>query len=270
MQIIDVRPWPKSYWLLIALAIPTFYMPLAYVTAAVWVMHGFFSHHTGDMPTWMFTLVHPSLYVTLALWPVYVVWAGLSGRLNRHEKGWWLFIVFFMNMIGMPMFFVFMVRRYLGLEAAALKRDGPALDAFLQRCGVKRESLTDTQADVLRTCCRRDRKNRLCAWFLIPLCAFGIYFAAVLMPDAIRRMNIDQIPMQTIVVDSVKHSKKEIGGTPEVQHLFIDNVLMECAQIGILGCMSLFILINMLMQAWGSPDRRTLIAFLRASQEHPL
>lgn len=269
MPLAPSRPWPKVMWLLVALAIPTCYVTLAGVTGFAWMVCGLMFPLAADTPAWLDAAIRPALYVGLALWPIHIVWAGLSSQLVGREKRVWLFLVIGLHVVGMPAFLFFMARRYLGLEPNTLRRDESALDAFLQHCGVARASLTETQADVLRAYCRRRREWRIYAWVMIPLSAFGLFFSAVIMPDALRRLNVGQTPVQLIVVDSAKHTRREIGGSPEAQRLFIDNVLLEGAYVGVTGSQFLFILINTLMQAWGSPDRKTLIAFLRAAHASP-
>jgi len=91
-------------------------MPLAYVAVAVWAVGGMLTGGTGDFPEWMMKAIHPALYMTFGMCPFYIAWVGLSKRLARREKVWWLFIVIVLNMVGMPMFYVFMVRRYIGIE----------------------------------------------------------------------------------------------------------------------------------------------------------
>lgn len=112
-------PLPK--WCFVTLAVPTFYMPLSYLALAVCVISRMVAGQVGDPPEWMMNAIHPAVYVTFAMWPLYVAWLILSKRLNWREKGWWLFIVVFLNMVGMPMFYVLMVRRYLGIEGRTAK-----------------------------------------------------------------------------------------------------------------------------------------------------
>lgn len=128
-------PWPG--WCFVALAVPTFYMPLAYLALAIWAVSNLFVGEGNDLRGWMMSAIQPALYVTLAMWPVYVVWLGVSRVLSWREKGYWLFMVVVPNMIGMPLFYVFMVRRYLGLEGRMGLGNGHrnALMAYLKATG---------------------------------------------------------------------------------------------------------------------------------------
>ena len=83
---------------------------------AAWVFGGMLTGDFWDFPVWMKITISPAIYVTFGLWPIYIAWVVLSKRLSWREKAWWLFIVIALNMLGMPIFYVFMIRRYLGLE----------------------------------------------------------------------------------------------------------------------------------------------------------
>ncbi len=116
---------PLPNWCFVLLAVPTFYMPLVYLSMAVWVIGSMIFIGPSPSvrpPQWILALGEPSLYVTIAMWPIYVAWVVVSKRLTWREKALSLFVVSFLNMLGMPLFYIFMIRRYLGLEG----RRGPA------------------------------------------------------------------------------------------------------------------------------------------------
>ena len=211
-------------------------MPLVYLTMMVCV---FCSMITGrpenPLPQWFGVALVASLYVTAAMLPIFVAWVILSKRLTLREKGLWLFVVLFLNMLGMPWFYVFMLRRYLGIEGRVRPRDEAALDSFLARCGIGRDALSAEQLNVLRTYCR---KHRLMRWGALPaiiLAPLAIYFAAVFVPNKMIPMFKDISLTHLIVIDTATHARKEVLPDPETQRLFVEGVMMIGAMAGACG-----------------------------------
>lgn len=260
---------PLPNWCFVLLGVPTFYMPLAYLALAVWATTGMLTGVAGGPPELMKAAVHPALYVTFAMWPVYIAWVGLSKRLTRREKGMWLFIVILANMVGMPMFYVFMIRRYLGVEGRTGKRDEISLDRFLKCHEIAREQLSLAQLSVLRSYCR---KHRLTKWGVVPLvavAALAFYTAVFFVPKNCVRLFADFTPTRVVIVDSTTDSKKEIAPNSEAQKLHVQNVMMVGAMAGMIGAMGLFALAQVMSQLWGNWHRKAFIDFLKATdKEH--
>lgn len=134
-------PLPK--WCLFLPGVPTFYMLLSILAIVAILIFEMIFGRAEDVPEWMMIATYPAPYVCIMLWPAYIVWLVFSRRLTWREKVLWLFVVTFLNMVGMPMLYIFMIRRYLGLEGRIGKRDEAALDALLRRCAVSSCLLTN-------------------------------------------------------------------------------------------------------------------------------
>ena len=170
--------WPLPKVFFAALAVPTFYMPLAYAAMAIWVLGSMIRGDFGDFPGWLGPPLLVSIYVTLALWPVYIAWVLLSRQLTWQDKGKWLFIVLILNMLGMPWFYVHMVGQYSGSEERVSPRDERAVDALLEQCGTDRYALSKGQVDVLRDYCH---KQRILTWlWIVGLPVLGVLLWAML------------------------------------------------------------------------------------------
>ncbi len=176
-------PLPK--WCLFLLGVPTFYMPLAFLLVVAVQASAVLAAGSEGPPEWADRTKEwgwPAIYVMGGLWPIYIAWVGLSSRLDWREKAIWLGIVLFLNLVGMPMFYIFMLRRYLGLEGRPSKRDEAALDRFLSRHSVSRDSLSAAQLAVLLDYCRN---CRLSMWASLPnlvLAILSVYMALVVIP----------------------------------------------------------------------------------------
>ncbi len=261
-------PLPK--WCFILLGIPTFYMPLAYLAVVVWTIGGeMLLGLDCASPKWMMTAIQPALYVTFAMWPVYMAWVLFSKRLAWGEKLLWLFIVIFLNMAGMPMFYVFMIRRYLGLEGRMGKRDDISLDLFLKRHEIAREKLSPSQLGILRFYCRNQRLNKWAAVLLVAVAALALYTAVVLVPKKCVRSFADSTPTRVVIIDSVADTKKEIVPEPETLRLHVQNVMIIGAMAGMIGTMGLFLLAQAISLLLGNLHRKALIDFMKATDnEH--
>jgi len=138
-------------------------LPLVYMISILWVLGGLIFNYNPETPIWLLTIGFPAYFLTIALLPVYIVWVVFSKRLTVREKWWWPFIVIIMNMIGMPWFYIFIFRRYLGIKTKTNSKDEKALEKFLQKNKINHENLSLKQKNVLRAYCR---KRRLQSWAL--------------------------------------------------------------------------------------------------------
>lgn len=260
-------PLPK--WCFVLLAVPTFYMPLAYLAMAVWVIIDLIANgrpHT--LPQWLTLILLPAMVITLILLPLYAAWALFSKRLTWREKLGWLLIVVMANMIGMPIFYVFMLRRYLGLEGRIGERDEAALDAFLASCGISRDRLSEAQLNVLRSYCRTNRLERKFRnWSAIPILAIAailLYFATVTIPRLGVAVFSNMIPTQCIVIDTAKNTRSELPGDTESKQSFVECVMVFGAMAGAAG-MTSFLWLGLLMPRFlEDRQRKVIMDFLKA------
>ncbi len=259
---------PKWYFIL--LGIPTFYMLSAILTTyAIIIFEMLFDIEVQGVPEWMMIATYSAIYVTFVLWPVYIVWLMFSKKLTWWEKGFWLFIVIFLNMVGMPMFYIFMIRRYLGLEGRIGKRDEAAVDALLRRCAISREQLSADQLKILLTYCR---KHRLTKWALmptIPLAVFLIYAAVFIIPKKCITLHSDFTPSRIVIIDSTTNTKEETAPDPEIQRLHLKLVMMFGAMSGAAGTMGIFMLTIVIFHSW-CWHRRAFFDFLKATDKENL
>ncbi|MHC4642297.1 MAG: hypothetical protein ACYS32_11685 [Planctomycetota bacterium] len=258
-------PLPK--WCLFLLGVPTFYMPLMYLTtvaSVIFVM--LFDIEAEDVPEWLAIATYSAIYVVFVLWPVYIVWLAFSKRLALREKIFWLFVVTILNMLGMPMFYIFMIRRYLGLEGRIGKRDEAALDVLLRRCAISREQLSAGQLKILGTYCRRHRLNK---WALVPLVAFAgllIYVAIFIFPKHCITLHSDLTPTRIVIIDSTTNTREETTPDPEIEKFHLKSIMMFGAMSGAAGTMGIFMLTLVIFHLW-CWHRRAFFDFLKATDK---
>jgi hypothetical protein len=262
-------PGPK--WFFFIIGVPTFYMPLMYLAnVAIFILVMLFGIEAEDVPELVMAAIYSAIYVTFVLWPIYIVWVVFSKKLAWREKLFWLFVVTILNMLGMPMFYIFMIRRYLGLEGRIGKRDEAALDALLRRCAISREQLSASQLKILGTYCR---KHRLTKWALVPtvpLAAFLIYAAIFIVPKHCITLHSDLTPTRVVIIDSTTNTKEEMAADPETEKLFLQLVMMFGAMAGSAGTTGIFILILVISQQWFNYDRKAFFDFLKATDKKNL
>jgi hypothetical protein len=205
-------------------------------------------------PEWVGqAIINSFICVTICLWPIYLVWIVRSKRLTRREKVASLLMVTVMNWFGMPIFFVFMVRRYLGLEGRMGPKDEKALDRFLQRHGIERQYLSPGQAKVMLAYCRKDRLERWLAVAMFVAGAILLYTVVV----TFRKLG------QPFIADDVDLHR--IFGQP-----FFNQIIMGIGVMaGVLGAASVAIMIEALAQFWGNWHREALIELLQAAENEP-
>ncbi len=257
---------PAPKWCFVLLGVATFSMLAGCLSFTVWAVVEVVAGVPPGQRQWMKELtLAPAVCVTLGLWSVYIAWIGLSARLTRCEKTQWLFIVLFLNHAGMPMFYVFMLRRYLGLEGRASRRDENSLSTFLRRHGINREQLSSDQMAVLRSYCR---ERWLTMWLMPPLIAMSVillYTGLVSTPKAFVEVFADLFPTRVVVVDSAKASREQIGLDDQTQKDYVQNVMRIGIGAGVTGTMGLFMVTHFVFELWGSRDRRTLVKFLKVT-----
>ena len=262
---IPERKLPLPAWCFVLLGVPTFFMLLAVVALFGWAIQGILLDRLGDPPGWLTVGGQVAIYVTYAMWPVYIAWVLFSKRLTGKEKALWLFLVLFMNMAGMAVFFVFMIRRYLGMEGRVTKRDEIGLDRFMERHALSRERFSDEQVSVLYSHFRRCRQARWSLLVTIPAAAFILYGAVVYLPNTALRFLPEFTPTRTIIVNAEAETREEILPEPEAVRVHTQLVMMTGAMAGMMGVMSLTLLMMSIVQARGNWERGVLIEFVKAT-----
>jgi len=251
-------PLPK--WAMIVLAFPTFYMPLAYLIMAVWAIGSILFGYSFDVPDWMRSILESALYVTYVMWPFYLFWVMMCKRLKRNEKVLWLLIVIVANMFGMPMFYIFITRRYQGKEGQTNIKDEAVAQALLNKCNLSRAELSQEQWRVWMSYCR---KVRLCRLGLIPmflLAALLLYTAIWYIPN----MPPDSCVSKITIIDSVKNTQKEI--LPDAQavknHVYL--IMMQGAMAGMAYVFAIFMIVQTIGLSYLDWHRKAFIDFLKA------
>ncbi|PHS03171.1 MAG: hypothetical protein COA78_18935 [Blastopirellula sp.] len=259
---------PLPRWCFVLLAVPTFYMLLAFLSLAVWVFTSILMGQVGGPPGWMLPALGFALNVTFVMWPIYFVWVCFSKRLTWREKVAWGFIVLYANMLGMPAFFIFMIRRYLGLEKRINKRDEGALDRLLKRNKINRDRLSSGQIDILRKHCRYHRWGK---WAAVPVCVLAatvVYAGLVVFPNNLISGFAD-MSQTHLIIYSATGTRKEVLPDPELQKLQVQAIMQFGTGFGITAGMGLFGLFWPMMLLLGNWHNRALIKFLQAADEGP-
>jgi len=206
-------------------------------------------------------------YLTVALLPIYIAWVIFSKQLTAREKLWWVFIVILANMIGMPWFYIFIVRRYLGLENKTNMRDEKTLETFLKKYKIKRESLSQYQQKVLCTYCKKQRLQKLGTIFLFPLAALIFYLSIIYFPDEATRLFSSLTPTKTIIIDSVNNTTNELASSALLQKDCSNVILLFGAMIGIFAVMGIVTLINCFRILFTNSQHKLLIDFIKAEKK---
>jgi hypothetical protein len=262
-------PGPK--WFFFIIGVPTFYMPLMYLANVAIVIFGIiFGIEAEDVPELVMAAIYSSLYVCIVMLPVYIVWVVFSKRLAWREKLFWFLFVTIFNMLGMSMFYIFMIRRYLGLEGRIGKRDEAALDALLRRCAVSREQLSAGQMKILLT---YSRKHRLNKWGIVTAVAFAcfyLYAAIFIVPNMCITLHSGFTQTRLVIIDSTTNTREEIAPDPEIEKFHLKSMMMFGAMAGSAGTTGIFILILVISQQWFNYDRKAFFDFLKATDKKNL
>jgi len=247
---------PAPKWCFVLLGVPTFYMPLAYLLMPGWMV---FKFATGSMaeepPSALRDALGVAFYVTCAMLPIYSAWVALSKRLTRWEKASWLLVVIFLNMFGMPVFYIFMIRRYLGLENPTTQRDEAALERFLQKHAIDRDCLSEEQLNLLLVYCRHCRLAKLS---IAPMLAFAAVWLCIAVSFPMKIL-----PQSTNVICTADTTIESGALHPAVGFAMLLGVLA-----GIWATGSILTLIAALCPWHGPHHRKTLIGFLQATQRN--
>ncbi|MHC4996274.1 MAG: hypothetical protein ACYTGQ_14615 [Planctomycetota bacterium] len=255
---------PLPVWGFVLLGIPTFLMPTLFVVSMVLVFLVMMSGEARELPK---AVGEAALGLTVAMWVVYLPWVVCSRRLTRKEKCFWAFVVFYLNMFGMPWYYVFMVRRYLGLEGRTNARDRAELERFLNRHEIDEGGLSSGQLDVLRAYSRENRLMRWCLWSGVLLAAVMIVGAFTHLLPLGYELAEDWAPTRLVVIDSVRDTREVTEPDPEYVRTHVQLVMMFGAFGGMFLALGLMGLCETILRFTGTRDRRVLVRVLKASGE---
>jgi hypothetical protein len=261
------RKLPLPRWIYILLAAPTFFSPLVYTVLCVWVFSKMLVGGSIELPEWFRQVGYFSLYVTFALLPIYALWTVLTRRLTWREKILWLFLIVWANMIGMAFFYVWMIRRYLGLEGRLNARDTRTAEKLLASCGLTREKLTESQWQVIARYARQTRQSK---WMIVPvivLVPLMLYVSCIIIPRMSLKIAKFFTPTHTIIIDTVKNTRQEVFSDPQMQTDAATIFLAQGAMAGMLGMWGIFCLFQGINLFIGNQDRRAFLQYLKASSD---
>ena len=251
------RRLPLPRWLLVLLAPPTFFMPLAYAVLAVWVIGCMLIWGFGELPKWLLGVGIAAIGVTFAMWPVYIVWVLACPDLTRREKVRWLLLMVLLNMFAMPAFYLFIVRRRLGIEVRRSARDEGAAQSLLASWGVERGSLTERQWGLL---VEHSRRVRLARWSVVPMLLLAgllVYVDVWYVPRGI--MSSAPAPTRVVIVDAQTRERTEVAPDPAHERSYA--ILLMCAGVSaaVGALMATLLVSSVVRRAFGWwPDRRFL------------
>ena len=258
-------PLPK--WAMVLIAIPTFYIPAFYLGIIVWVLVRFTLGKTVVPPPLLATPSWVLIGALFALAPFYIVWIAASHRLTWSEKVIWMLLVVVLNVIGAAMFYVFVTRRYLGLDQRAAARDEEAAALLLHSCGMRRSAITVRQWRVLVRYCRRVRLYRWCVVVWLLVAAVGIYLATCLIPHQCLAAFSGSVPADVVIVDRVRGSMQTYSIPRDMHEQFVEAVMLTGATAGVIGSLCLLSAASLAAHAWTSFHRRAFLEFLRGASE---
>ena len=172
----------------------------------------------------------------------------------------WCFVA-----LGVPIFYVFMIRRYLSLEGRVTKRDEIDLERFLQRHALSRDRFSPDQLNLLRSHCRSCRQGRWGSLVMVPLAGLVLYAAIVFLPSTSLQIFSDLTPTRTVIVNTVAQTEEEVSPDLEMRRQYTQMVMMSGALAGAMGFLSVQVLVLAIVQVWGTRERKTLIEFVKAT-----
>lgn len=262
---------PFPGWVFVLLALPTFFMPVVWIITCGWAMGSIFLDKPMVFPEWFKAVGEASLWVCFVLWPIYIVWAACSKRLDRKEKLYWIGIIFLLNMVGMPIFFVFMLRLYLGYAKKIKPCNELAAERLLISCGLKRDDLASSQWQAIVRYSNRFRVVKLSVPFMILVGLLMMYMSLVVVPRISEKFAASSlVPTNTVIIDSAKNTKKEIKTDPETKSNIAKVHLLLGAYCGLMGACGMFFILEAVIQPWGNMHRVALIDFLKATPHKTL
>jgi hypothetical protein len=229
-------------WLIIA-SVPTLYMPLAYIAMMAFLGVVVTRGHTDNMPDLFLIFGWLTWGITVVMCPLYLVWAWFSKILSLREKARWSVIITGLNVLGMPAFYIFMVRRYLGFEGRTNTRDEAALDRFLARCHTNRQSMSSEQLQILRQYCRRHRFAKIGFPIAVIFGCTFIYAAGLLLRFTILGHRAGMSPMDAV------------------------EVATEGVFAGFFATTGFFVMIHAAGNLWFNRDKKVLIEYLLAASQ---
>lgn len=175
-------------WSFLALGLPAALAALTYCGMAAWVVVATLcgielkrSEWAGA--EWAAAVMLSSLWLTVALVPIYSVWVLRSRWLDRRERAWWLFVVLATNMVGMAWFWLFMFRRQHGYEGRSVPADRQAALKLLGRSGLGEDEVSSAQFRVLLRYCHQMRRFRRLGWACVLAGMLGVAMTARVWPQ---------------------------------------------------------------------------------------
>ena len=257
---------PAPTWCFFLLGAFTFCQLLPYLAVVVWVIAGTLGVSMFSDPPALPRGVFSFSLLTFGLLPVYVAWIWGSKRLSRLDKAGWLFLVVVLNMVGMPMFYVFMIRRYLGFETRVGKKDHALLEKVLRKNAINESRLTAAQKRVLLSHCRNRRLRKWAALVKAAIAAFSFFVAANVMKMGLKTHE-NFLPTRMIIVDSATNEKKEISPDPEVLKFQVKFLILNGFMGGAMVAIGFIHLVEALALPWSDGRLKALIELLKASEE---
>jgi len=223
--------------------------------------------YSSDLPNWMSVILEASLYVTYVMLPFYLLWAVVCMKLNWKEKAFWMFIIIFLNMVGMPMFYVFITRRYQGKEGQTNTKDENAAQKLLAKCNTSRAELSPEQWRVWVSYCRKVRFFRLGLIPLFLMAVLVLYTAIWYVPNNFINQFSDLCPTKTVIIDSAHNTKKESPPDIQATKIYIESVMMIGGKTGAMIFSAIFIMVQGIGLAYLDWHRKAFIDFLKAKNK---
>jgi hypothetical protein len=243
------------------LGIPTFFLLLIYVMVAVTVLLCVIFN--WDIPEYefldsvVFVIIEAVFFVT---WTIYFLWAIFTRQYTWKEKLVWILVIFLMNVIGMPYFFVVMLRKYKGIKWSASARLVDAGEKYLVGLGSSRVRLSEEQWDIVVDYIRQ---RRMAKWkLLIHVCVLAIVVLVVVFGyNVIFEIMVELVPTTYLTKDSTG-SVDVLQPEPEDVRLYFHVVLMLSFQISFLSVCALLTLVESVVNLFTSRRNMLLEAFI--------
>jgi len=190
----------KKRILLIILAIPTFLAPAMMLFLSLWCIAGELSLVAKLSANTIENVEKIVEWIIYLLWPIYISWAFFTKLLKKEEKIGYCFIIIFLNIIGIPWFYIEMMRRYKGKFPENHPLDIKSAEEYLEKNGLKKEYLSKEQWEIIVKQMRKKRYTVFNMVFTIFILIFGAY--VIINNYVVMKDIIDEFaPTKIIVVD---------------------------------------------------------------------
>ena len=264
---IDKNISPFTIVFFILLFIPTCYMLFALVMFLFGSFGLILIFRVRELPHWWEPSIRLLLYVTPVMCLIYLGWASVTTHLSRRERRQWIYLILLGNMLVMPIFYVAMMRRYLGKHGTTTRRDHQRLQNFLHQSGLTTHHLTSAQEQILVKYVRRLHWAQRGLLPVIIIAAFLLYGAFLGIPQFGQDFYLEIFPSDVVIMNSNAERLQESTFDIQTKQDFIEQVMRMGMMGGVLGGLIFMYVFWYLDSVRTNVHKKTLCDVLAAGEQ---